>query len=130
MIKKKARRLLSALDCEGAELSIAFVDDKKMAELNAQWRDVDAPTDVLAFPMDEPDSEVPHAPILGDVVISAERAAEQAAQEGHPLEREIDVLLIHGVLHLLGFDHEGSAEGAQSMALKEAELLQVILSGD
>jgi probable rRNA maturation factor len=114
------------LDCEEAELSIALVDDDEMAQLNAKWRGVDGPTDVLAFPMDEPDPNLPHSPLLGDVVISVERAAAQAAQSGHSLEREVDVLLVHGLLHLAGFDHEGPEEEAEVMERKEAELLRTL----
>lgn len=116
------------MDCEEAELSVALVDDEEMARLNARWRGSEGPTDVLAFPMDEPGPRPHGARLLGDVVISAERAASQAAEAGHSLERELDVLLIHGLLHLLGFDHEGSREEAEAMELKEAELLRAIVS--
>lgn len=114
------------MGCEGAELSIALVDDSEIAALNAEWRRIDEPTDVLAFPMDEPDESLPYSPLLGDVVISVERALAQAKEAGHSLEREIDVLLIHGVLHLVGYDHEGSEELSEEMALKEAELLRMV----
>jgi rRNA maturation RNase YbeY len=125
-IRKKARLLLSALGCDEAELSVTFVDDPTIASLNAQWRQVEGSTDVLAFPMDEQGADLPHPPMLGDVVISAERAVAQAEEVGHSLERELDVLLIHGLLHLMGHDHEASGEQASSMARKEEDLLRVL----
>ncbi|MFQ5892989.1 MAG: rRNA maturation RNase YbeY, partial [Nitrospinota bacterium] len=89
-------------------------------------RDIHAPTDVLAFPMDEHEASLPHPPLLGDVVISVERAAAQAEEAGHSLERELDGLLIHGLLHLVGYDHEASEEHAEAMARQEAKLLGVL----
>lgn len=118
------------MDCEGAELSIVLVDDEAIAELNLAWRGIDVTTDVLAFPMDEPGEELHHEPLLGDVVISTERAAAQASEAGHSLEKEIDVLLIHGVLHLLGYDHTGSKKKAEAMAKKEAQLLKAMAKED
>ncbi|MDA2915801.1 MAG: rRNA maturation RNase YbeY [bacterium] len=127
-IRKKARLLLSALGCDEAELSVTFVDNSTIASLNAQWRQVEDSTDVLAFPMDEHGADLPHPRLLGDVVISAERAAAQAEEVGHSLEREIEVLLIHGLLHLMGYDHEASDEQTSAMAQKEADLLRVLLT--
>lgn len=125
-IRKKARLLLSALGCDEAELSVTFVDNAAIASLNAQWRRVGDATDVLAFPMDEHGADLPHPPLLGDVVISVERAVAQAEEVGHSLERELDVLLIHGLLHLMGYGHEASDEHASAMARKEADLLRVL----
>lgn len=125
-IRQKARLLLSALDRDEAELSIILVDDPTIASLNERWRDIHVPTDVLAFPMDEPGASLPHPPLLGDVVISVERAVAQAEEAGHSLERELDGLLIHGLLHLVGYDHEASEDHADAMACKEAELLGVL----
>lgn len=125
-IRKKARLLLSALGCDEAELSVTFVDNSTIASLNAQWRQVEDSTDVLAFPMDEHGTDLPHPRLLGDVVISAERAATQAEEVGHSIEREIEVLLIHGLLHLMGYDHEASDEQTSAMVQKEADLLRVL----
>lgn len=129
-IRKKARLLLSALGCDEAELSVTFVDNFTIASLNAQWRQVEDATDVLAFPMDEHAADLPHPPLLGDVVISAERAAAQAMEAGHSLERELEVLLIHGLLHLMGYDHEVSGGQASAMTRKEADLLRVLSTVD
>ena len=129
-MRQKARLLLNALDCKEAELSILLVDNTAIASLNAQWRRVEDSTDVLAFPMDEDRADIPHPPLLGDVVISVERAAAQAEEAGHSLENEMDALLIHGLLHLIGYEHEDSAEQAAAMTLKEAELLGLLSKGD
>lgn len=111
------------------EVSITFVDDEYMQELNYEYRGIDAPTDVLSFPQLEtgqpelPLSESAAVP-LGDIVISVERAAAQATEYGHSLEREIGFLVVHGLLHLLGYDH-GAATAAELMNVKtEAVLAQ------
>lgn len=80
--------------------------DTAIQALNAKWRGVDAPTDVLSFPQDDPDRVV-----LGDVVVSVETAARQAAERSVTLRDEIRILLVHGVLHLLGYDHVGKTDG-------------------
>jgi probable rRNA maturation factor len=113
------------LGFEGAELSITLVDDETIARLNAQWRQVEGPTDVLAFPMDQAPEEGPPPRVLGDIVISVERALEQAAQEGHSLEREMEELLVHGLLHLVGYDHQEPRE-AERMARRQAELVSLL----
>ena len=106
-----------------AELSIALVDDDEMAGLNEQYRGIAGPTDVLSFGCDEPCPAPGDEPIaLGDVVIAPTVAQRQAAELGHSVEHELDVLLIHGILHLLGYDHEDDAE-AEVMALREAAVL-------
>ncbi len=85
--------------------SVAFVSDRRMKELNKLFRDKDSTTDVLSFP-NEPDEFDPDKNNLGDIVISAEQAAKQAAENGLTLEGEIKQLILHGVLHLCGYDHE------------------------
>ena len=108
---------------ELSELSIALVDDGEMARLNEQYRGIEGPTDVLAFGCDDPCPTPGDEPItLGDVVIAPETAERQAAELGHSIEHELDVLLVHGVLHLLGYDHERD-EDAGAMAAREAVLL-------
>src|SRR5699024_4127387 len=95
------------------EVSISFVDNKRIRELNLEYRGVDAPTDVLSFPQyDEEDLILPEGfpVILGDIIISLERALEQAEDFGHSLEREVVYLSIHGFFHLLGYDHETEEE--------------------
>jgi probable rRNA maturation factor len=106
------------------ELSIALVDLDEMTELNGQYRGKEGPTDVLSFECDdlcavtEPDEPV----TLGDVVIAPEVAEAQAAEYGHTVEEELNLLLVHGVLHLLGYDHEDDAD-AEVMQARERALL-------
>ena len=105
------------------ELSILLVDDKKIRQLNRLWRKIDRPTDVLAFAQREGQFAEPGDPVLGDIVISVQRAAAQAKERGHSLTREMDVLLIHGLLHLLGYEHTRSPKQAQKMRAMEKKLL-------
>ncbi len=121
------RLALFVLSMEGVpemtELSVALVDDDEMAHLNEQYRKVEGPTDVLSFGCDDPCPTPGDEPItLGDVVIAPSVAERQAADLGHSVEHELDVLLIHGVLHLLGYDHEAD-DDAGAMAAREAALL-------
>jgi probable rRNA maturation factor len=112
----------------GTEVSLLFVDDRRIAELNRQYRGQDRPTDVLSFAMreqagDEPEFDDPTGDcLLGDVVVSLETAARQSREYGHSLEREVAYLLVHGVLHLLGYDH-GDEESRARMRVKEEEIL-------
>ncbi len=97
----------------GSELSIVFSDDAHIRRLNAGWRGKDKPTNVLsfpAFPM-KPGEKLP--PMLGDIVLAAETVSREAAAEGKPLDHHISHLVVHGVLHLLGHDHEDDAEAEQ-----------------
>ncbi|MCR4405832.1 MAG: rRNA maturation RNase YbeY [Anaerolineae bacterium] len=91
------------------ELSVVITDDEEVRDLNRRFRGVDAPTDVLAFGAANQTTSfvtAPDAPrLLGDVIISCPRAQEQATEAGHPLSAEIQLLVVHGVLHLLGYDH-------------------------
>lgn len=108
---------------ELTELSIALVDDDEMARLNEQYRGVQGPTDVLSFGCDDPCPTQSDEPItLGDVVIAPAVAERQAVELGHTVEHELDVLLVHGILHLLGYDHEAE-DDAGAMAAREAALL-------
>lgn len=91
---------------KSAELSVVFSSNVVMREMNSKWRGVDDTTDVLSFPQNDPDKVV-----LGDVLISVETAMRQAEQEGIGLRDEVRILMVHGVLHLLGYDHEGAVEG-------------------
>ena len=134
------------------EVDVSFVDDSEIAQLNAEYRGVEGPTDVLSFPLDDPDEfaayegdcaelvECPDLPniippddldtwddagfpendLLGDVVISLPRAVEQAADYGHSLEREVCYLTVHGVLHLLGHDHETEAGASRMRGIEES----------
>ncbi len=89
---------------EERDLTIAIEDDAQLQELNRQFLGIDAPTDVLSFPADEVDPDTGHV-YLGDVIISLSRATAQAESAGHPVQNELQLLVIHGILHLLGYDH-------------------------
>ncbi len=117
---------------ESAEVSLVFVDDEEMAHLNAQYRGVPRPTDVLAFPMFEP-GELEEARraegelLLGDIVIATPRARAQAQEYGHSFAREVAFLAVHGLLHLLGYDHE---QPEQEAVMREKEQRALALLGE
>ena len=111
-----------AIDREGdrelfdmGEVSVSIVDDTEICELNRKYRGVDSPTDVLSFPMD--------GYVLGDIVISLEKAALQAQEYGHSIERELGFLVAHGILHLLGYDHKDE-DGERRMLAAQEEILE------
>ncbi len=112
-----------SFDPSGAVISILFVGDEKMRELNRTYRGIDRTTDVLSFSQLEGPSRPGEAADLGDIVISPAQAKRQAAQTGRNLDKEIDLLLIHGLLHLIGYDHEKNRYQARKMRQKEKELL-------
>jgi probable rRNA maturation factor len=107
-----------------ADMTIVLTDDRQLHELNLDYLGVDAPTDVLSFPASESDPET-GSTYLGDVVISIPRAAEQAQAAGHPLEAEVQLLVVHGTLHLLGYDHVTAEEKAR-MWEEQAKVLERI----
>ncbi len=111
-----------------AEISVSFVDNEQIHQMNRQYRGKDAPTDVLSFPMGENGQyDVNHetgAKILGDIVISVPKAVEQARAYGHTLEREVGFLTAHSMLHLLGYDHEQSGLDRVRMREKEELVMQ------
>ena len=109
-----------------SEVSVSFVDNEEIRKLNKEFRDIDSATDVLSFPLGEngeydinPDTG---AKLLGDVVISMERAQEQAMEYGHSFEREVCYLTVHSMLHLLGYDHMEPQEKAE-MRMKEETVM-------
>ena len=128
---EKAVRM--ALDTAGrefhGEMSIVITDDTHVKRLNRVYRGVDVATDVLAFGEGEETgvliSSPELAPYLGDVVISFPRAVEQAAERGHPTEDELSVLVVHGVLHLLGYDHGDKDEREEMWHVQDAALHQL-----
>jgi len=126
-IRKAARKILSALGCETHELSIVLVDDEEITRLNRQYFHRNRPTNVISFPMGGGDPAGPHPPILGDVVISAQTAKREAAAVGGEAEEEILFLMIHGILHLVGYDHEGSPGERKKMEAKERELFSLVM---
>ena len=128
------RTILATLDYEGmendVEVSVTFVDDEGIRELNNKFRKMDKPTDVLSFPlMDyEGESDEPYfdelAHNLGDIVISLERAMAQANEFGHSFEREVAFLTAHSMLHLLGYDHELSEEDDADMRKRQSDIME------
>jgi probable rRNA maturation factor len=114
------------LECDRAELSLLFVDDEEMLRLNRTWRGENRATDVLAFSQREGLIPPGREDLLGDVVISVESAGRQARARRTSLEEELDVLLVHGILHLIGYDHEAGASRARAMRKKEKELLEIL----
>ncbi|MFC0217083.1 putative rRNA maturation factor [Pseudochelatococcus lubricantis] len=106
---------------EGAELSVALADDEAVRQLNAQWRGLDKPTNVLSFPAADPD-ELADAPHIGDIVLAFETVAREAQDDNKTLADHTTHLIIHGTLHLLGFDHETDAEAEEMEALEIAAL--------
>ena len=116
------------------EISVLLVDNETIRTLNRDYRDKDAATDVLSFPMEEdlPDEAAPQIiggpteRMLGDLVISVERAVEQAAEYGHAVERELAFLTVHGLLHLLGYDHEQGPEAEIEMQAEEKRILSAL----
>lgn len=109
-------------DSTDADITIVLTDDQQLHELNRDFLGVDAPTDVLSFPASEEDPET-GASYLGDILISIPRAAQQALAGGHPLEAEVQLLVVHGVLHLLGHDH-AEAEEKALMWNEQAKVLE------
>ena len=105
-----------------SELSILLTDDARLQALNQEYLGIDAPTDVLSFPASETDPET-GARYLGDILISVPRAQAQAEAAGHPLEAEVQLLVVHGVLHLLGHDHAQADEKAR-MWRAQTEILE------
>ena len=106
-----------------AELAVLLVDATTMEQLRLQWMDEPGPTDVLSFPMDElrptPSDEEPSPGLLGDVVLCPEVARRQAAQAGHSFDDELHLLTVHGILHLLGYDHAEPEEEKEMFGLQK-----------
>ena len=111
-----------------AEVSVTLSDNEYIKKLNRKYRNKDSATDVLSFPLFEKEelSEATDGDALGDIVISLERAREQANEYGHSFEREVAFLTVHSMLHLLGYDHEISEEDEKEMFFKQEEILKTI----
>ena len=130
LLAKAVHRTLKSESFPGdAEVSLSFVDNEEIHALNLEHRGIDRPTDVLSFPIldgDEDTGDVDMnfgAVLLGDIIISVERALEQAEEYGHSIERELAFLSVHSVLHLLGYDHEKSLEEEKTMFKKQEDVL-------
>jgi probable rRNA maturation factor len=121
LLERAARTVLELSGSPDADLTIVLVDDARIQALNRDFLAHDAPTDVLSFPADEPDPETGRL-YLGDVVISLARAAEQARERGHAFEAEMQLLVVHGVLHLLGHDHAEAGEKERMWAAQAGAL--------
>ncbi|MFO7952626.1 MAG: rRNA maturation RNase YbeY [Bacillota bacterium] len=115
--------VLKEYDLSGGEVSLVLTGDQDLHNLNKEFRGIDAPTDVLSFCYLDPGEEYPEAGVefpVGDVYISLERALEQAKQAGDTLEQELLWLVIHGVLHLLGYDHDTEENGGEMRSREQA----------
>lgn len=124
-LKKKAQAVLNALECPDGELSILLLDDPQIAILNKKYLKREGPTNVIAFSMREgPFAEVT-PDLLGDVAISLETAAKEGALAGISMEDRLTELLVHGILHLCGYDHETSEAEALRMEEKTREILKL-----
>jgi probable rRNA maturation factor len=122
LVERAARATLDLSGVPDADLTIVLTGDERVRALNRDFLHLDEPTDVLSFPADEPDPETGRR-YLGDVVLSVPRAEAQAGAGGHPLEAEVQLLVVHGVLHLLGHDH-AEAEEKDRMWAAQSEVLE------
>jgi len=124
---KVLQKLSDGLGCNPAVLSVVFTDDTEMRRMNRKHRGKDKTTDVLSFPLDDT-TPLLQTRLLGDIVISVPTAKKQAKEYGVPLREELLRLLIHGFLHLLGYDHENvSRQKARAMERKEEELFSALV---
>ena len=119
--------IMGHLDCSNQEVSILLTEDKDIRQLNQEFRSIDQTTDVLSFPQNaHEDPSIPEEIILGDIVVSLDIAKAQAIEHGLDFKEEIILLLIHGILHLLGYDHEISEQEEKKMRNKTRELFKLI----
>jgi probable rRNA maturation factor len=123
-VRKAADFVMESLGLQEAELSVVLVSDRRMQQLNRQYLGRNRPTDVLAFSQWEGGGDQVHPACLGDVVISAETAEGQAVDAGVPLQQELDLLLVHGILHLIGHEHTEAPEDAVAMERKQRQLIR------
>jgi len=121
ILERTAQTVLAHQSADG-DLTIVLTDDAQLHKLNREYLGIDAPTDVLSFPASETDPETAHR-YLGDILISVPRAEEQAHATGHALEAEAQLLVVHGILHLLGYDH-AEAEEKTRMWKVQTEILE------
>jgi probable rRNA maturation factor len=119
-IRRVVHKLKEVLSCSNQEISLLFVDNKQIREINRQYFNRDHPTNVISFSMREGDCGHINPHLLGDIVISAERALEDAVTGNLPINDEIDFLLIHGLLHLLGYQHE-NVDHIEAIKMREKE---------
>ena len=130
------RAIETTLRCEqygnDVEVSVTLTDNEGIHELNARFRGVDAPTDVLSFPLFDYENECDEPPIdemqnmLGDIVLNLERTRAQAEEFGHSFAREVAFLTVHSMLHLLGYDHEKGDEEDKEMRARQSEIMRIM----
>ena len=126
-IRRAAKRILTELGLLEAEISLLFVNDLQIQALNRKHLRRDEPTNVLAFPMREGEFSTLHPHLLGDLVISVETAKRQSSRFGLNDMEMVILLMVHGVLHLIGYEHEGTKKGAREMTLKQKELFDCVI---
>lgn len=135
-VEKVLQHAASEEDIEDAEVSVSFVTDDRIREINREYRDKDQPTDVISFAMEEAgegelaihDSGEPR--VLGDIIISLDRTKEQAVDYGHSFERELGFLAVHGFLHLLGYDHMNENDEKKMFAKQDVILSSLGITRD
>ena len=133
LVREAVETTLDFEDFQNAcEVSVTFTDNEGIHELNKKYRGVDKPTDVLSFPLFDYDGVSEEPPVdeilnnLGDIVISLEKAREQAEEYGHSYKRETAFLCVHSMLHLLGYDHEKSEEEDRDMRARQTEIMRIM----
>ena len=121
------KKILNLLDCDDKEISLLFVDDDEIRKINHLYLNRDYPTNVISFSLSEGEFGNVNPHILGDIVISVETALNDSEEAGIHLNDELDFLMIHGILHLLEYDHENTTEDEiQKMEKKEQELFNIL----
>lgn len=126
-LRTVAERILSVLGCPSSELSVAIVGDRTIRTLNRDYLEKDRPTNVISFSMQEGEFGSVNPELLGDVVISADTTAREAEESGISFWERLVFLLMHGILHLTGYDHERSGEDeARRMEAKEQEIFALL----
>ncbi len=131
-LRRKTQKILAVLGLAHSELSLCFMNDEKIRSLNSQYRDVDRATDVLSFSQSEGDPDDPDEPktdLLGDLAVSVATASRQAREHQLSLQQELILLIIHGILHLRGMDHEKSDREAEAMRRKTRKIFSEIFPG-
>ena len=126
-IRRVATRILADLALPDAELSILLIDDVQIRELNRRYLHRDKPTNVLAFPMRKGEFSSLHPNLLGDLAISVETAQRQSNRFGLDDMEMVILLMIHGILHLIGYEHEGKKKGSREMAFKQKQLFHLAI---
>ena len=133
-VKRAADKAGDLYGLKNAEVSITLTDNEHIHELNLRYRGIDRPTDVLSFALNEGEEpeifDGPAVDVLGDIIISVERTVEQAAEYGHSVQREIAFLTVHGMLHLLGYDHMEEADRIEMRREEEFVMKKLAIARD